>query len=178
MANAPDGPCVTGQRTKPPAPFTGWTYNNVTNTTCQNVNNWPSPAPTQPPFPITQAVRVNAFGGGGSSNVATIKSLNQSVRGVLPAGSVWRNYFLVGAVWTKGGALPATSTNEVGSVSLSNATLETFTQATPPQQGNCFGCHNAASTFTFKVSHAFFQAGAGTCPYTSQLPAQCQATQR
>jgi hypothetical protein len=176
IANAPNGPCVGGQSTPPPSPFTAWTFSNVTNTTCQGVNVWPTPAPTAPPFPTTQTVRVNPSGGGTPDNIATIQSLNQSVLTLLQQGSLWSNYTLVGGIWTNG-TLPPTATNEVASVLLANSTMETFVQG---PNTNCFSCHtttNNNGTPPFSVSHAFFNSVGGTCSYTTQLPPKCQATQ-
>ena len=179
VANAPDGPCVPGKAALPPSGFKTWTYNNIADTTCKNVNTWPSPAPTKPPFPMTQAVRVNPSGGGGADNVATIQSINQSVLKLLPATSIWRNYFLVGGIWTDG-TLPPTPANEKGSLALANSTMETFTQGTTTQPFSCFTCHNArgGQQPPFDVSHAFLQARSGNCSYSTQLPAACTATQK
>ena len=158
---------------QPPSGFANWTYFNKADTSCKNLNAWPTTnPPTKPPFPVTQAILVNASGGGSTQNLATIQSINGSIAGLLPPSSLWKNYTLVGGIWTNG-TLPATSTNEVGSLLLANTTMETFTQTT-----SCFGCHNISTGQPpFKVSHAFSAAGAGTCGYTTQLPAQCTATQ-
>lgn len=181
VANAPNGPCVAGQSTPPPAPFASWTFNNPANTTCQGINAWPSTnPPTKPPFPITQAVRINPNGGGDAGNAAAIQSLNASVLGLVPQGSMWKNYFLVGSVWTVNGQLPPSSTNQAGSTLLANSTMETFVQ---DPSTDCFSCHtNMSRSGTleppFSVSHAFKQAtGKKTCSYTTQLPQACQATQ-
>jgi hypothetical protein len=172
IANAPTGPCTPGKAMPPPAGFKSWTYFNAADTSCKNINTWPSPAPTNPPFPITQAMLVNPSGGGSQQNVATIQSINQSVAGLLPASSVWKNYTLIGGIWTNG-VLPATSGNEVGSLLIANTTMETFTQNL-----SCFGCHNiAANQPAFLVSHAFGAAQPGKCGYTTQLPTQCTVTQ-
>jgi hypothetical protein len=190
--NAPDGPC-TGATT-PPAGFSGWAFNNATSTNCGNVNAWTKGQ--QPPYPITQAFRNWAYGsattGTGPSNAATIQALNKSALGILPASSVWKNYFLVGAVWTNG-TLPAVAptssgSNEFGSTFLANSTMETFTQFPNPSTGsgtaNCFNCHNAETTSAnppnppaFKVSHAFFNGNTNSCPYSTTLPAACSNSQ-
>src|SRR4029079_18784008 len=107
-ANAPDGPCASGQTTcaKLPPGFKDWNYNTCATTTCDKINNWPfppSPMPS-PPYPTTQAFRdyhagtspglTDAAGNKGTTNIATIDLLNRSVKTVLPPGSPWRNYFL------------------------------------------------------------------------------------
>ena len=181
--NAPDGPC-TGPTT-PPAPFTAWAFNNRASTDCTNINKWTSGQ--QPPYPITQAFRDWQYGSipktkNGDLNTATLKALNQSVLGILPAGSVLRYYFLAGGVWTNG-TLPASASNEVGGLYLANATLETFTQTANPNTSafntDCFSCHNTGSTGkpSYIVSHAAGTNTTGSCPYSTTLPAACQATQ-
>jgi hypothetical protein len=174
IANAPTGPCTPGKAMPPPSGFTRWTYFNAKDTSCKNINTWPKPAPTKPPFPMTQAMLVNASGGGNANNLATIASINQSIAGLLPPSSLWKNYTMIGGIWTNG-TLPATSANEVGSLLLANTTMETFTQSVA-----CFACHNTSATSPqpFKVSHTFLSAGPGPCGYTTQLPAACTATQK
>jgi hypothetical protein len=181
--NAPDGPC-TGPTT-PPAPFKAWAFNNRASTSCANINNWPSPAPS-PPYPITQAFRNWLFGSipktpNGNLNTQTLLALNKSVLGILPPTSVLRYYFLAGGVWTNG-TLPASATNEVGGLYLANATLETFTQTPTPNTGpnvDCFSCHNTPSSGkpSYLVSHAA-ATSQGPCPYSTTLPPACQATQK
>jgi hypothetical protein len=187
-ANAPDGPC-TGPTT-PPRGYETWAFNDPTSTDCDDVNAWTKG--TQPPYPVTQAFRNYASGGGSSQNVSTIEALNQSVATVLPSGSIWQNYFLLGAIWTDG-TLPAVAAggtgtaNEFGSLHLANATMETFTQfpnpaPTPPPTFpiNCFSCHNTSTSEPqpFQVSHALNNASkTATCPYTTELPAACKQTQ-
>ena len=201
IANAPNGPCLQGQTTTPPAGFTTWTYNNPKSTSCDGVNEWVTPPPKTGPYPITQAFRNWAYGTlptDTTGNVQTIESLNSSVAGILPARSVWHNYFLVGAVWTAKGALPAippfvanSASNVQGSTVLANATMETFTQlpnvhnlppATAPY-ADCFSCHNnnvsapnPPLTPLYTVSHAFGKPGT-TCPWQTP-PAACLATQK
>jgi hypothetical protein len=161
---------------------------------------------TTAPTP-TQAFRNYAYGTGPSllgaaANIKTIVELNGGVRKILTEkSSVWRNYFLVGAVWT-GGALPAippvpTPTSapgkqgEIGSTLLSNATMETFLQAPADLSTvtsttassikvNCFGCHNTNPGFvTIPVGVSHVVAGIPTkttpnCPYSTKLPDKCE----
>ncbi|NUO02482.1 MAG: hypothetical protein HUU01_17900 [Saprospiraceae bacterium] len=99
--------------------------------------------------PVTQVARQYANGGGSSTNQGNIEMLNASVKGQLPANSRWRNYFEVGAIWfntEKGVLKPNWSPNidssmVTGSLLLSNATIETFTQKVQ-SQNECFSCHN------------------------------------
>ena len=213
VANSPDGPCTNGQNTcgQLPAGFTGWSYNNCKSTSCTGINTWPSPVPS--PIPNAQvflnypqgniASITDAAGVSGATNIALLNALNSSMLSVLPAGSVWRNYTQLGAIWTfngsTGGALPAvsvfsstgtqnTNANVVGSTFLANATMETFTQfpnpipspyPSPAPVQSCFTCHNTGSSTTpsFNVSHAAQAAAAGNCSWSTTPPAACTATQ-
>lgn len=97
-----------------------------------------------------------------SPNRANILALNASVQSLLPAGSLLRNYVLLGGIWTRAdtvaeGILPFTTAQEHGSPLLANTAMESFTQAT-----NCLGCHtvnrNSADPWEQKniaISHAF-----------------------
>lgn len=79
--------------------------------------------------------------------------LNQSVQSMLPAGSIWRNYMLVGTIWFKpgmsapdsSGQTPPSGQTIVGNTTLANTVMETYTQA-----DNCYSCH----TNTFKAFSA------------------------
>ncbi len=71
-------------------------------------------------------------------NNTDIISLNQNIQSMLDQGDPRRNYFLVGATWTKNGVpgvglqLPEVA----GSLTLANSTMETYFQFK-----NCFDCH-------------------------------------
>ncbi len=197
--NAPDGPCVPGRTTTPPPGFKTWAFNDPASTSCKGINNWPWPPPQTippPPYPITQGFRNWPFGSDlgnpkSRENISVLLNLHQGVLGILPASSVWRNYFLSGGVWTQGGALPAISpllpnSNEVGSLFIANSAMETFTQypnpAPPTWTGivNCMTCHNTNSTGKppFKVSHAVGTNETSSCPYSTTLPPGCAQTQK
>jgi hypothetical protein len=217
LANAPTGACAEGQTTCDalPAGASGWSYNDCNSTSCADINAWPSPTPT-PPLPAAQAFLeysegtmaslTDAAGVAGQDNINIIQNLNQSVLGVLPPDSVWRNYALAGSLWTLNGALPALAPfqttgepnpgfNQVGSTFLANVTMETFTQFPNPVPSpyvnsveNCFTCHNTASSYAtappatqkppFTVSHAFsFAQSTTTCAWTTAVPEACEATQ-
>ncbi|SDE99651.1 hypothetical protein [Ulvibacter litoralis] len=99
--------------------------------------------------PITQVARQYVNGGGSTTNQENITHLNKSVKSQLPSASVWKNYFEVGAIWfntSKGSLKPDWNPNVdpsmvTGSLKLSNATIETFTQKVR-SQNECFSCHN------------------------------------
>lgn len=91
-----------------------------------------------------------------------IISINNSVRGVLVAGDVRRNYIMTGSTWMIAGTFPFTSFNptQVGTSMLNNATMESFSQGTSNQAAftsNCFSCHGGptANAKTTNVSHIF-----------------------
>jgi hypothetical protein len=93
-------------------------------------------------------LRTMPFGLPGSSATgnAEVISINGTVRSLLDAADVRRNYFHEGTTWTIFGASP-TAGNQVGTNKLENSTLETFFQG-----NNCFSCHH---TNTTTVSHVF-----------------------
>ncbi len=107
---------------------------------------------TQKLSPITQVCLQYEFGnadGVNQSNDEHISELNDSVHSSLDENDVWKNYREVGAIWflhtdsLKPGQSLATDSNPdlTGSVSLSNSTIETFTQVASTEN-NCFRCHN------------------------------------
>jgi hypothetical protein len=137
---------------------------------------------TQKLTPVTNACRLFAQGNSAKnseginqdsvdSNDANIIALNQAVRAKLgPQPGPWSNYFEVGAIWflpsdalkpnmaLTTDFMPETSTDPndqflTGSLKLSNATIETFTQTQSTQQ-NCFRCHNTAQAFALTADGA------------------------
>jgi hypothetical protein len=94
------------------------------------------------------------------SNTEVI-SINNNVLSMLPGNDVRKNYLFMGATWTDGGFAP-TSSNQVGTSSLANTTMETY-DTVAKGTNNCFGCHNTASGLatdpkqaaTTAVSHIF-----------------------
>jgi hypothetical protein len=78
-----------------------------------------------------------------------IVSINNSVRGMMPAGDVRDNYFTTGATWTVNGFPPTGSFSgiasngvEVGTSQMANTTMETYQQF--PGM-NCLACHGRGS---------------------------------
>jgi hypothetical protein len=73
--------------------------------------------------------------GGNPANAAVINtqviSAKASVIAQLDRADVQRNYFQLGITWTIGGSSPSSS-NEVGTNHLANATIETFVQGATP----------------------------------------------
>jgi hypothetical protein len=71
----------------------------------------------------------------------------------LPASnplSVFKNYFLVGGLWTNGGVDSNPPNEQRGSLELANTSMETFAQQ---PQTNCFSCHHYIKATPLKVSH-------------------------
>jgi hypothetical protein len=90
---------------------------------------------------------------------AEVISINNDVRGRLDSNDVRRNYFLMGASWTIGGAAPTGTFNGsiqagkvVGTSQMANTAMETFFQVAGQQ---CFSCHGAPASSMTDVSHTF-----------------------
>jgi hypothetical protein len=100
-------------------------------------------------------VSPNPIDGSTTASNTEIISINNSIRGMMPAGDVRSNYFTTGATWTIGGQAPSGS-NQVGTSQLANTTMETFQQGpdntTTNGTSNCFDCHVTNQT---GVSHVF-----------------------
>jgi hypothetical protein len=86
----------------------------------------------------SDTIRSEPWGQGTTANNTAIISLNDSVLGLIPAGDVRKNYVLIGALWTNGQVPGAPGAQQIGSVELANATMETYVQAPTL---NCFTCH-------------------------------------
>jgi hypothetical protein len=78
--------------------------------------------------------------------------------------AVFKNYFNVGGLWVSDPSKPADSSNQRGSIQLTNTTMETTVQGNFKDTGpdlmrtgavNCFGCHNytPGKTATTGLSH-------------------------
>ena len=87
-------------------------------------------------------MRTHPWGGAPDSSSATnntaIVSINNNIASLLADGDVRKNYFLVGATWTRNG-VPGVGfqiPEVVGSLTLANTTMETYFQ-----YKNCFDCH-------------------------------------
>lgn len=160
----------------------GTTYQNC-NVNLANTNRLTLDEKSQTLKPSTQVCRQFEFGNASAdnnsksdpsirSNDENIASLNQGVHQKLSADDVWRNYFEVGAIWFKriDGLRPGMSLENddilTGSLKLSNATIETYTQD-QSTMNNCFRCHNTLHAFpknnsldplpelNLNISHAF-----------------------
>lgn len=102
------------------------------------------------PFHVepSNILRIMPWGldGTNASGNAQVISINHTVRTLLHANDIRRNYFHEGTTWTIFGGSPSGG-NEVGTNRLENTTMETFSQG-----ANCFACH---VTNTTVVSHVF-----------------------
>jgi len=80
----------------------------------------------------------------------------------LSGTDVRSNYILTGATWTLNGAIPSPASNQAGTTSLQNSTLETYVQGNNTTVNgsnhglvmNCFDCH-ASATNGFDTSHIY-----------------------
>lgn len=115
---------------------------------------------TQAFSPITQVCRQYQYGnqdGVNQKNDKNIEDLNANVSNLFDSDDIWKNYSEVGAIWFKGlnalqpGMSIETDKLLAGSLSLSNSTIETFTQVASTQD-NCFRCHNTLQAFPTKLS--------------------------
>ena len=153
--------------------------NTLNLTTVNATGNSPSgikPQNSTSPKPVaSNTIRTFPWGGAqgadGVENNTEIISLNNAVISML-GNDIRKNYVHIGSVWTRG-MIPPTGTTQpkpvptpplpptpipmnaqsVGSVLLSNATMETYHQSIPnppaytPATGmNCFSCHNTGNT--------------------------------
>lgn len=189
--NAPDVPADYNFK-DPTKKVSGkdWTfYTHGTPYSECNVNPAKSPKlkldeATQTLTPVTQTCRRYAFGNDANqkdfsvpTNIRVVKQLNASVAGMFEKDDVWSNYFEVGAIWfikpdalVPGMSLATDTLNGeqflIGSLKLSNSTIETFTQS-QSTMNNCFRCHNTSQKFppetdlmplkpmNLNISHAF-----------------------
>ncbi len=175
--NAPD--CANPGEQPPEG---GWTFYNPACTAgdcppntyvdgCGN-KSYDKSCTTQAPI---QVCREAAVGAGTTGNAENVTALNASVSSLLPEGSVWSNYELVGTLWMDQSQHPPV---ERGSSNLANTTAETYKQTGTT---NCLTCHKpgpAASSpaagfgASADGSHAFAVLDNGdACP--PDLPATC-----
>lgn len=135
------------------------------------------------------------------TNTQNLISINNSVSTMLqrlPSGNrnrLWKNYALVGNVWTINGELPPNLQSQRGSLSSANTSMETYVQnggANVTNPNNCFSCHNQnGKTQTSSseqgsnpvslpqagLSHIFNLLNIKTkgCEKGKQLPAACSS---
>jgi len=139
-----------------------------------------TPAPTGTPNNVCREYAYgnqegkSVNGNDNATNLAAIKDLNDDLVGPnglltkLPANnpmSVWSNYNMTGALWTKNGAesgsppipskqgKPNVNSPQRGSLELTNMSMETFQQGDSSFVPNCFGCHLYKKSNPLSVSH-------------------------
>jgi hypothetical protein len=98
--------------------------------------------PANSPISPSNTQRTNPWGLDPTQSSSTtsntqIVSINHSVLSQLLTGDMRKNYFMLGATWTIGGAPPSSGT-QVGTNFLANSTMETYVQGGT----NCFSCHS------------------------------------
>ena len=102
--------------------------------------------------PTTNVYRRDQCGAGSETNQTNILDINTKVFDALPDNRFAHYYHEVGAVWfdidnghlEPNWSLVSDPSLQTGSLTLSNATIETFTQD-PRAQNSCFSCHNTLS---------------------------------
>jgi len=103
----------------------------------------------------------NPFTSSVAASNAEVISLDSALLRLLPSGDARRNYFMLGATWTKNGSAPNgffPTGNAVGTNRLDNATLETYLQGPSTKAAgtfSCFSCHSAAAIDLTGMSHVF-----------------------
>ena len=129
MLMAEQGGNIAPVTTQPPCPPGGFTPSNTVRRKAWGAATGVSPNPID--------------GSDAVSNTEVIL-INNSVRGMMPAGDVRNNYYLAGATWTILGAAPS-ATNQVGTSMLGGSTMETYFQGSDNTGAggrfNCFSCH-------------------------------------
>ena len=148
----------------------------------------PPPPPTNTPDNICRQFAYgnqpgqSINGNDNAANLLAIQQLNDQLVGAsgmltkLPDTdpmAIWKNYEMIGAIWTKGGAnsgnppisftvhektgdkiMPGDPTSlQRGSLELANMSMETFQQGDTSWAPNCFGCHAFNTTAPLNVSH-------------------------
>ncbi len=113
----------------------------------------------------SNVIRLNPWGTAtnvdGFTRSSDIISLNKSIMKALAAvGDVRANYLHIGSLWdTKTQSTKSDSSPDlVGSLNLSNTTMETFHQFEPKLNSglkNCFTCHSTSSGKGIDTSHIF-----------------------
>ncbi len=106
------------------------------------------------PWGVTEGTIPNQENPSAAASNSQIISINNAIYNMLPGKDIRKNYFLIGATWTFGGAAPNSSAYiyptdtvagvAIGTSQLANSTMETYFQfgTTYTSYGSCFGCHS------------------------------------
>lgn len=164
----------------------GWLFNGNANDTTGPQNNQNMTVKdntiliTNPALKSPTARRIMAWGVASNTppnaedktpahSNSEIISINNAVRSMLVGKDVRKNYLLIGATWTSGGAAPngnvypygKSSGDAIGTGQLSNSTMETYVQSpssasTDSTAISCFSCHhNKNGLLPGDLSHVF-----------------------
>ena len=147
------------------------TSSDITNKLCTNVGDiFLNTSSGASKIQSVDVVRINPWGGLPNStdsavvaNATDLVSINSSVMQALEKVQDLRgNYIQTGGIWSAEGQIPVSGTDPVlrGSLSMSNATMETYHQFSTATGGsstnNCFTCHSVGSGAPgVSVSHIF-----------------------
>lgn len=159
VSNSPDLPAGMSPGSSSPVSAQSYTFylgGTPANASNQQSGNLTINQATQIISPITNVFRQFSHGGAqfsppnGLTRVADIDSVNRSFKehvqeGATKVNPVFANYRLIGTVWILANTLKPGDGNldseAIGSIDLSNSTLETFVQGTGT---NCFMCHTSS----------------------------------
>ena len=167
--NAPD--CTKPQN----QPAVGWSFLSSDCTKCLQENGFNgcpqckfNQQASTPPFgltgPPTQVCRYyrdgtdpepTTGGNNNDTNRFNIDTLNTQLAGLMPTSgpmAVFKNYVLVGGLWTNGGVASGGTDVQRGSLENANTTMETFLQS-GANKANCFSCHGYNPSTPLTVSH-------------------------
>jgi len=109
----------------------------------------------------------NAEDKSSAASNSEIISINNTIYGYLIGNDIRKNYLLIGATWTNGGAPPTgisygvggdtTAGVSIGTSILANSTMETYIQLSST---SCFTCHHDHSSPSLnpnELSHIFYE---------------------
>jgi hypothetical protein len=139
-------------------------FNSFGDTIKPTVGHTISPSNTLMSMPWGSAMDslTNAEDKSSSASNSEILSFNNTIQGFLVGNDLRKNYLLIGATWTSGGAPPTgvsygsdtTAGVSIGTSVLANSTMETYIQFAST---SCFTCHHGdpATLNPADISHIF-----------------------
>jgi len=120
------------------------------------------------PWGVASSGAPNAENPSPAASNSEVISINNNINSMLVGNDIRKNYLLLGATWTNGGAPPNGSNYlypsdtiagvAIGTSQLANSTMETYFQfgSTYKSFGSCFGCHsNNNGLAPDDLSHVF-----------------------
>ena len=164
LQNAPDLPPNSNPTHGPVVPVSNKNFTFYkANTMAADCNQLPAKetvadVSSQTLTPITNVYRQFAYGGENAVGEQEIEAINAQSQGAVKGfpqamgGATWANYRLIGTVWLHPNTLKPgdgdMDTEAVGSVSLADATMESFVQGAGT---NCFTCHSSGGNAQYNI---------------------------